>query len=205
VLVLRAARRRRFCGLVRAHCWRAATARHFPEVAAAMLAAAAACAGGGGPGQYASASASFSGAPSAAEWQAAYKLLTLVPWTIGDAGVAVDKLAPMRACVPSQPDASSVRAASCTRSNLLRLPPPSFFARSALLALFPPPCIAVSAPPSRLRALPGIWPFDVRAHDDEEEEAPPPSDDDADKHKPQTFWRVSLARWRGRVRARSAR
>jgi hypothetical protein len=71
--------------------------RHFPEVAAAMLAAARASGG-----------AALLG-PSAAEWQAAYKLLTLVPWTTyRRAKGTVNKLAPMRVCVhagasPSMP------------------------------------------------------------------------------------------------------
>ena len=78
------AARRRFRGLVRAHGWRAATERHFPEVAAAVLAAAT-----GG------AAAALLG-PSAAEWQATYKLLTLVPWTTTRAAdVSYDTLAPM--------------------------------------------------------------------------------------------------------------
>jgi hypothetical protein len=84
---------------VRAQCWCAATARHFPEVAEAMLAAARASGGG----------AALLGRPSAAEWQAAYKLLTLVPWTtLRRFKGTVNKLAPMRVCVhagasPSMP------------------------------------------------------------------------------------------------------
>jgi hypothetical protein len=86
--------RRRFRGLVRTHGWRVATVRHFPEVAADMMAAATG-------GASSSSSSSSSSGPSAAEWRAAYKLLTLVPWTAvcGGPNDAADKLAPMRVCV----------------------------------------------------------------------------------------------------------
>jgi hypothetical protein len=61
------ARGRRFRALVNEKGWRIAMERHFPEVAAALAAA------------HAAAGAAQDEAPPAAEWRAAYKLLTHVP------------------------------------------------------------------------------------------------------------------------------
>ncbi len=84
--------RRRFSGLVDAQCWRAAAERHFPVVALALADA-----------------RGSNVAP--AEWKAAYKLLTLVPWTAmcSDAE-AQDVVAAMRRCVAPVHDASFVFA-----------------------------------------------------------------------------------------------
>jgi hypothetical protein len=66
--------RRRFRALVRARCWRAAAARHFPDVAAALLSARGAPGAGG-----VSHSLAVDVPPS--EWRATYRILTLMPWT----------------------------------------------------------------------------------------------------------------------------
>jgi hypothetical protein len=116
--------RRRFRALVGAHCWRAATLRHFPVVAAAMAAAAARAAGA------AATTAAASAAPTAAEWKAAYKLLTLVPWPTFWGrywtNLTRDTLAPMYSSTCARAHAMRFRFACrvCTALRLVAHPCP---------------------------------------------------------------------------------
>jgi hypothetical protein len=72
---------RRFHALVNEHGWRIAAHCHFPEVAAALAAALAGRSGATAAGRQPTASRNRQPPPAAVQWRAAYKLLTLVPFT----------------------------------------------------------------------------------------------------------------------------